>query len=71
MATKTYNVVSGLSHAGKFYKPGKTIDLSDRQAQYLLLGGQITEGKAKSTPAVKVAKTEPDQAAVSAAKKTK
>ena len=72
MATKTYTVISGLSHAGKFYKPGKTIELSDRQAQYLVLGGQITEGKAKPAPAAKVARTEPDHpGAVAPAKKTK
>lgn len=56
---KTYKVVSGLNHAGKHYKAGSTITLSDRQAQYFILGGQIVLPKAAAEPKLAEAPAEP------------
>jgi hypothetical protein len=56
MQTKTYNVVSGLNHAGKHHKAGTTINLTDRQAQYFLLAKQIALPKTGSSGAAKPAR---------------
>lgn len=52
MAKKTYTVLAPLSHDGKDYAPGKSVDMDEDQAA-ILIEQKVVEPKADEKPAGK------------------